>query len=403
MSKKKTCFSIILRDLGAQNQETMKPGTNQYCVAIIAGEASGDQHGAKLVTAMKNRRPELFFCGIGGPALRQAGVRIVVEASELTVVGITEVFAKIPAILKGMATIKKLLKSLRPDLLILIDFPDFNLHIAAVAKKLDIPVLYYISPQVWAWRQGRVKRIGRLVDHMAVILPFEQQFYEAHNIPVTFVGHPLLDGCLPAVVQPLNTAINDRPTIGLVPGSRDNEIARHLPVMLDAADILLERLKNVTFMISHAPSVARQQIETIVGGHPRQAEAEVVSEGVEQVFEGCDAIVAASGTVTLQAAIHGTPMVIMYKVSPVSFWLGKALVRVPNIGLVNLVAGEQIVPELVQHEASAENIASAVENLLADEDTLNHLKQKLFALRNVLGGDGASERVADLALEMLRR
>ena len=379
----------------------MTPISNQPCVAIIAGEASGDQHGARLVAAMKNKRSDLFFCGIGGPALRQAGVRIVMEASELTVVGITEVFAKIPAILKGVATIKRLLKSLKPDLLILVDFPDFNLHIAAAAKKVDIPVLYYISPQIWAWRQGRVKRIRKLVDHMAVILPFERKFYEAHNIPVTFVGHPLLDGCLPAAQQPLNTGINDRPTIGLVPGSRDNEIARHLPVMLDAADILLERIGNVTFMISHAPSVARQQIEAIVGAHARRAEVEVVSDGVEKVFEGCDAIVAASGTVTLQAAIHGTAMVIMYKVSPVSFWLGRALVRVSNIGLVNLVAGEQIVPELVQHEASAENIASAVENLIADKDTLNHLKQKLFALRKVLGGGGASERVADLALGML--
>ena len=150
----------------------MISATNQACVAIIAGEASGDQHGAKLINAMQKKNPGLFYCGIGGPALKQAGVRILVDASELTVVGITEVFAKIPGILKGMGAIKKLLNSLKPDLLILIDFPDFNLHIAAAAKKLGIPVLYYISPQVWAWRRGRVKRIGRLVDHMAGILPF---------------------------------------------------------------------------------------------------------------------------------------------------------------------------------------------------------------------------------------
>jgi len=222
----------------------MKPATNQFCVAILAGEASGDQHGAKLVAAMKNKHPALFFCGMGGDALRQAGVRIVMEASELTVVGITEVFAKIPAILKGMAKIKKLLKNLRPDLLILIDFPDFNLHIAAVAKKLDIPVLYYISPQIWAWRQGRVKRIGKLVDHMAVILPFEQRFYKEHNVPVTFVGHPLLDANLPAAKPVPNSDLNDPTVIGLVPGSRNNEIIRHLPVMLESADILKERLKN---------------------------------------------------------------------------------------------------------------------------------------------------------------
>ena len=381
----------------------MKPVTNQFCVAILAGEASGDQHGAKLVSAMKRKDPELFFCGMGGDALRRAGVRIVMEASELTVVGITEVFAKIPSILKGMATIKNLLKSIRPDILILIDFPDFNLHIAAHAKRLNIPVLYYISPQIWAWRQGRVKRIGKLVDHMAVILPFEQRFYQDHHVPVTYVGHPLMDANLPAVNPALKVASKDKVVIGLVPGSRENEIIRHLPVMLDSVEILKKRFKPATFLISHAPSVERKGIHSVIQEHRQRAEIEVISDGVEKVFERCDVIVAASGTVTLQAAIHGVPMVIIYKVSPLSFWLGRALVRVPYIGLVNLVAGERLVPELVQHEASAENIASALEHMLSDASQLNHLKQQLFALRNVLGGGGASERVADLALGMLKR
>jgi len=377
--------------------------SKQACVAIIAGEASGDQHGAKLVKAMLKKNPALFFCGIGGPALRQAGVRILVEASELTVVGITEVLSKIPVILEGMGTIKKLLKSLKPDLLILIDFPDFNLHIAATAKKIGIPVLYYISPQIWAWRRGRVKRIGKLVDHMAVILPFEQTFYREHNVPATFVGHPLLDSPLPTSEQVMAGGAEGQTTIGLVPGSRDNEISRHLPVMLDTADILKDRRKHAIFIISHAPSVERNQIEAIVAEHPCRMDVEIVSDRIDTVFGRSDIIVAASGTVTLQAAIHGTPMVIIYKVSPISFMLGRALVRVAHIGLVNLVAGEQLVPEFVQNGASPGNIASAVENMLKDSDKLNHLRRQLFGLRDVLGGSGASDRVADIAFDILHQ
>ena len=334
--------------------------------------------------------------------MRQAGVRILFDSSELTVVGIAEVFAKIPSVLKGMGILKKLLKIIRPDLLILIDFPDFNLHLAGIAKKLGIPVLYYISPQIWAWRQGRVKRIGKLVDHMAVILPFEEQFYKQHNVTVTFVGHPLLDANLPPTEPRPITTDKDRFIIGLVPGSRENEISRHLPVMLNAADILKERLKHVTFIISQANSIERKQIDAIVAGNRQWKNVEIVSDGVETVFERCDAIIAASGTVTLQAAIHGTPMVVIYKVSPLSYWLGRALIRVSNISLVNLVAGKQIVPELVQNEANPKNIATALEQIVNDPESLVDLQKQLFSLREGLGGRGASDRVAQIALEMLQ-
>ncbi len=379
----------------------MKSESKQACVAIIAGEASGDQHGARLVKAMQKKNPALSFMGIGGPELRQAGVRILVDAAELTVVGITEVLSRLPDILRGMSTFKKALKIHQPDLLILIDFPDFNLRIAAAAKKLGIPVLYYISPQIWAWRQSRVKRIKRLVDHMAVILPFEQQFYAENDVPATFVGHPLLDAPLPSAEKALMTGDEGQPTIGLVPGSRENEIARHLPVMLDTADILKDRLKHVTFIISHARSVERQQLEAIVAGHPCRLDVEIISDGIETVFERSDALMAASGTVTLQAALHGAPMVIIYKVSPISFMLGRALVRVPFIGLANLVAGRKLVPEYVQNDAIAENIAPALQDMLSDRDQLAALKKQLVDLRDVMGGAGASERVAELAIGML--
>jgi len=380
---------------------SMKDTPTKPCVAIIAGEASGDQHGAKLVRALLDRRPELFICGIGGPALRQAGVRIVLDAEELTVVGITEVLSKVPGILKGLGVGKKLLKSLKPDLLILIDFPDFNLHIAAGAKKLGIPVLYYVSPQIWAWRRGRGRRIKKLVNHMAVILPFEEQFYQEFDVPVTFVGHPLLDDALMSPEQALKTGIQNPAVVGLVPGSRESEVTRLLPTMLDAGNILKQKRKNVTFMISRAASVKGDLIRNIVKQYDGWQHVEVVSDGVESVFSRCDAIVAASGTVTLQAAIHGTPAVIIYKVSPVSAWLARLLVRVPHVGLVNLVAGRELAPELLQDRATGHNIARAIQAMLENEEELNQLRHRLIGLRDVLGGAGASGRVAELALGMI--
>ncbi|MCP4371501.1 MAG: lipid-A-disaccharide synthase, partial [Deltaproteobacteria bacterium] len=220
------------------------------CIMIIAGEASGDLHGSKLVHAMREKNRDLFFCGIGGKALKDAGVRIIVDASQLAVVGLTEVFSKIPSLFRGMAISKKLLNSLKPDLLIIIDFPDFNLNVAAAAKKAGIPVLYYISPQLWAWRPGRVNRIRKIVDHVAVILPFEKDFYKRHQVKVSFVGHPLLD-THPALEKSLTAANTENiQTIGLLPGSRDREIARLLPVMLQSARILLKRDNRIKFIIS---------------------------------------------------------------------------------------------------------------------------------------------------------
>ncbi len=373
----------------------------QQCVMIIAGEASGDLHGSKLVRAMRERSKALFFCGIGGQALKEAGVRILFDASELAVVGITEAFSKMPSIFKGMAVAKKLLKSLHPDLLILIDFPDFNLRVAAAAKKLRIPVLYYISPQVWAWRPGRVKKIKALVDHVAVILPFEEDFFKAHDVPVTFVGHPLLDTTLPPKDKAIKKRTEDIPVIGLLPGSRDREIERHLPVMLDAAWILKERIKDVKFIISVAPSMEKKYVEQIVERRKKQADFETVTDGVEKVFERSRLVIAVSGTVTLEAAISGTPAVVIYKVSPLSYRVGKAMIKVKNISLVNLIAGKEIIPELLQSKASPENIAEAVLEMLNDGPGLERLKNELFGVRDALGGPGASERTAEIALDML--
>lgn len=376
--------------------------SEEKCIMIIAGETSGDIHGAKLVSAMRKRNNGLFFCGIGGRALGEAGVKLLMDASEIAVVGITEVFSKIPNILKGLRVAKKALKTLHPDLLILIDFPDFNLHLASSAKKLGIPVLYYISPQIWAWRPGRVKRIGKLVDHLAVILPFEEDFYRGHKIPVTFVGHPLLDNHASPQNKTLNRHTKDNPVIGFLPGSRDGEIARHLPIMINSARILHRKIENVKFLISLAPEVKRTYIEGIIKKSKTAFAFELVADRSEKVFERSNLVVAASGTVTLEAAISGTPMVIIYKVSPISYWVGRAMIQVKHIGLVNLIAGRKIVPELLQKAASPTRISDTVLEMLRDPSDLERIRLELLNIRDLLGGPGASERVADIAWGMMQ-
>jgi len=367
-------------------------------IMIIAGEASGDLHGSRLIKAIKEKKNGLFFFGIGGNLLKEAGVKIIKDASTLSVVGITEVVSKIISLIKGMADAKKALKTLKPDLLILIDFPDFNLHIAAAAKKLGIPVLYYISPQVWAWRQGRVKKLKNLVNHLAVILPFEKDFFKKHGIPVTYVGHPLLDG---EIYVPENKKKTDTQVLGLLPGSRDSEVARHLPVMLEAAVLINKKIKDIEITVSLASTVKRQHVEKIIR-EQGFFNYNIISEGTEQILKKCSLVIAASGTVTLEAGIAGVPMIIIYKVSAVSYLLGKALIKVSNICLVNLVAGRQIVPELIQGKATSANIAYEALKMLNNPDELETMRNDLAGIRDILGGAGASERVADIALSMLQ-
>jgi lipid-A-disaccharide synthase len=369
---------------------------------IIAGESSGDQHGAKLVQAMRERDAGLFFCGIGGPALKAAGVRIVVDAASLAVVGLTEVLSKLPTVFRGLAVAKKLLTSLRPDLLILIDFPDFNFRVAACAKKLDIPVLYYISPQIWAWRQGRVKMIAQRVDHMAVILPFEAEFYRDHHVPVTFVGHPLLDRSPATDSRPIPEVFDNPGVIGLLPGSRPVEIQRLLPIMLEAAKLMRTRDPGLHFAVSVAPMLRPEMIEAIVKQHGAEDIVSLAHAPVETLFKHCRLVVAASGTVTLQTAIAGIPMVIIYKVSPFSFWLGKALVKVEHAGLINLIAQKSLVPELIQDDATPEKIAATVFDLLQNDVRLERMRRDLGDAVQKLGGSGASARAAEIALNMLK-
>jgi lipid-A-disaccharide synthase len=370
-------------------------------IMIIAGEASGDMHGGKLAQAIKNRCGDVFLFGVGGNAMRAAGVRIVVHANTLSVMGITEVFGSLPTIYRAMAIVKKNLNALKPNLLILIDFPDFNLHVAAAAKKLNIPVLYYISPQIWAWRQNRVKKIKRLVDHVAVILPFEAPFFRRHRVPVTFVGHPLLDR-IPAIsgAQPSAMYSHD-PVIGLLPGSRRKEVTTLLPVMLEAAKIIRQSHPMVKFVVSCAESINEDSVLDLVNQYDSTLKIEIVKGSVVQIFRQSQLLVAASGTVTLEAALYGVPTVIVYKVSPLSYWLGKRLIKVKYIGIANLVVQKELQPELIQDDASPQIIADTAIALIDDPEQLRRLKKELGGVRDLLGGAGASDRVARIALNLI--
>jgi lipid-A-disaccharide synthase len=235
---------------------------------------------------------------------------------------------------------------------------------------------------------------------MAVILPFEERFYQDHHVPVTYVGHPLLDSGLPDVDEILNARTDSTPVIGLLPGSRESEIMRHIPAMVETAALLKKRYPGIRFLLSNAPAVRREQLDDILAHCPANVDVEVFADDVEHLFKQCHLVVAASGTVTLQAAIYGMPMVIIYKVSTPSYWLGRAMVRVNNIGLVNLIAGKEIVPEFIQHDACASNIAGAVGKMLDDVAGRREMQRQLVKIRDVLGGVGASRRVADIALGM---
>jgi lipid-A-disaccharide synthase len=370
-------------------------------IMIIAGEASGDMHGARLVKAMLTRDPDLEFLGIGGKALRQAGVNIRIDNSDMAVVGLSEVLSKLGIVFSALRRVKEDLRRIHPHLVIVVDFPDFNLRVARMAKNLGIPVMYYISPQIWAWRTGRVKKIKKVVDHMVVIFPFERAFYEKWDVPVTFVGHPLLDHSSVDTSGESKEDLKGKGLlIGLLPGSRNEEIRRHLPTMVEAAGLLSKRIPNVRFAIPVASSVDKDLVGSITeqGSSPFL----VLSDQLQEILQEATVVVTASGTVTLEVALAGTPMIIVYRLSGFSYWVGKQLIRVKHIGLVNLVAGRRVVPELIQGEASAENIADQVLQMVADKEALLETRRQLARVVKRLGDPGASVRAAEVALSLLR-
>ncbi len=371
-------------------------------VLIIAGEASGDLYGGNLVKAIRAVDSSVFFLGVGGLHMREAGVKLLWNADEMGVVGLPGV-KRLLTIMSVYRVVSTNLQRWRPDLVVLIDYPEFNLLVAGKAKKLGIPVMYYISPQIWAWRSGRIKTIRRRVDRMVVILPFEERIYREGGVEVSFVGHPLLDVIRVTDEKSLARSryLKDRASrlVGLLPGSRINEISKLLPVMLDAATIITREISRVEFLLPLASTIRQEEVTSYLRG--RDLDLTVVEDHTHEVIQICEMIIAASGTVTLEAAILGTPLIVVYKVNPLTYWLGKRLVQVEHVALANIVAGETVAPELIQHEVTSERIAQEAMGILEDSKRQAWIRQRFSEVREKLGSPGASARAAAIALELM--
>jgi lipid-A-disaccharide synthase len=385
----------------ARKKKSAGPDHQRRRVMMVAGEASGDLHGGALAEALYARNPRLQIIGFGGNAMRKAGVDVLFDIERLGVVGIFEVFLHLKSVLQAYRYAIQLLKE-GVDLLVLIDYPDFNLRLAKAAKGLGIPVVYYISPQIWAWRAGRLKTIAERVDQMLVILPFEKEIYRSADVPCEFVGHPLLDE-----ISRLGTAwpskaayLKDKEldpsgtTVGLLPGSRKREVMALLPGMLGGMERLAKEMPDLQLLIPVAPSLPKGLILELARSYSYPIRC--VDGEMYDVLRASEVVVVASGTATLQAALAGTPMIIIYKLAPTTYWLARRLIRLKSVGLVNIVAGTPFVPELIQDDASPERICEAVCRLLKDEEAREKMKQGLKGVVGRLGTAGASDRAASI-------
>ena len=391
-------------------------------VLISAGEASGDLYGGLLMRAMADGPGgPPGFVGIGGPSMRAAGIEGLGDASSMGVTGFLEVVGQLGVIWKAFGDARRLLRdpASRPDLAVLIDYPDFNLRLASAARKAGVPVLYFVSPQVWAWRKGRVRQIARFVDRMLVILPFEEEFYRAAGVPVQFVGHPLLDLVRRSLTReqalgPLGLDPKRR-TVALLPGSRRNELASHLPPMLGAARLLREEFRDIQFLVPIAPTLDADEVDRLIGQSlpargpargPARADGPgvgwaLVRDGRYDAVGAADAAVVASGTATLETALLGVPMVIVYRMNPFTHAIARLISDIPHIGMPNLIAGDRIVPELVQGECRPDRIAGEIRRILTEPPAAEAMRKGLAAVRGRLGAPGAIGRVAGVAWDMI--
>jgi lipid-A-disaccharide synthase len=373
-------------------------------ILLVAGEVSGDLHGSYLVEAIQRIDPDIEFFGVGGEGLGRVGMKLLYHSQSLSVVGITEVFLKLRIILKALRGLKRSLDQERPDLVILIDFPDFNLRLAKMAHRRGIPILYYIGPQVWAWRPKRIKLIARLVKKIIVLFPFEVPLYEAAGVDVEWVGHPLLD-----IVKPILSKEKafqrfgldpKRRTVGLLPGSRIREVERLLPPLLASAHLLQKEIPDLQFIIPLASGVPKTMLSSWMENI--SVPVKVVEGFTYDVMNLSELLIAASGTATLEGAILGKPMIIIYIVSLPSYWIGRALVRLDHIGLVNLVAEKEIATELIQKDVNPQRIADEAFRILRDPILSKKITESMGEVRQKLGEPGAAQRAARIVTSMLR-
>lgn len=373
-------------------------------ILLVAGEASGDLHGSHLVEAIQSADPKIQFLGVGGEGLKRAGMKLLYPSQSLSVVGITEVFFKLGVILKALRGLKKAIDRERPDLVVLIDFPDFNLRLAKIAHRRGIPILYYVSPQVWAWRPNRIKLIARLVKKMVVLFSFEVPLYEAAGVDVEWVGHPLLDTVRPALSK--EKALRQfsldpkRRIVGLLPGSRMREVERLLPPLLASAHLLQKGSPDLQFVIPLAPGIPKATLSPWMKNV--SVPVTVVEGFTYDVMNLSELLIVASGTATLEGAILGKPMIIIYKVSLPSFLIARSMIRVDHIGLVNLVAEKEIAPELIQKDVNPKRIADEAFRILRDPILSRKMVESMNEVRQKLGEPGASGRAAHIVLTLLR-
>jgi len=365
-------------------------------IMISVGEASGDLHGASVAHALRAIQPDIKLFGMGGQGMRAAGVDIVYDIAELGVIGFVEIIKNLPKLFRVRDALAKLMDTERPDALVIIDYHGFNIRLAKIAKSKGIPVISYICPKVWAWGRGRAKEVAETVEKVAAIFPFEVDVYSEAGANVTFVGHPLLDIVKTTMSKPQAYdyfgASPDKPLVILLPGSRQQEIVNLLPVMLEAAVKIQEKVPNCQFFLPVASTISREMLQNIISQYPITV---ILTENYTyDLMNIAHMAVAASGTVTLEAAILKLPTVVIYKVAALTYLIGKMIIKIPYISLPNIIAGQKIVPELLQYAVTGENIASEAVEILTKPNVHSKMLHDLEDMCLKLGPTGAVERVA---------